>query len=139
MLVHVGDLPTESTLLQQVRHQELSAASPEELTKKIKALQASVWESHSLRWHFGKHGSQVGAFTETEYAKSSEDVLSNPTGIFSEIHIDILTAHRYGLGRLLPREREKKIKQIAVSLPRSGYSLTSGLAESWSFQIQKES
>jgi len=61
MRVHIGGLPTESTLLQQVRHQELSAASPEELTKKIKALQASVWESHSLSWHFSKHGAQVGA------------------------------------------------------------------------------
>jgi hypothetical protein len=119
MLVHVGDLPTESTLLQQVRHQELSAVSSEELTKKIRALQASAWESHSLRWHFGKHGSQIGAFTETEYAKSSEDVLSNPTRIFSEIYIDMLTAHQYGLGHLLPREREKKIKQIVASLPRS--------------------
>lgn len=119
MRVHVGDLPTETTLLQQVRHQELSAASPEELAKKIKALQASVWESHSLSWHFSKHGAQVGALTKIEYAKLAEDVLSNPTRIFSEIYIDALTAHQYCLGRLLPREREKKIKQIVVSLPRS--------------------
>jgi hypothetical protein len=117
--VLVGNLPTESTLLQRVRHRELLAAGPEELSRKLNALQASVWESHSLRWHFGRHGAQVGALTEAEYAKLAADVLSNPTRIFTEIYVDTLTAHQYGLGRLLPWECEKKIRQIVVSLPRS--------------------
>ena len=119
MWVRIGDLPTESTFLQRVRHQELSAVSSEELVKKLNTLKASVWDPHSLRWHFSGHGSQVGATTETEYARLAEAVLNNPTRIFSEIYVDPRTINQYGLSRLLPSEREDRIKEVVTNLTRS--------------------
>jgi hypothetical protein len=119
MQVHIGDLPADPTFLQRVQHRELSDVSSEKLAKKLAALQSSAWDLPALKWHFSRHRVQAGVSTETEYAKLAEDVLGNPTRIFSEIYVDPFTVQRYGLGRLLSWEREEKIEQICDSLPRS--------------------
>lgn len=129
MRVHVGNLPTESTLLQQVRHQELLAAGPEELSRKLNTLQASVWESHSLSWHFSKHGAQVGALTEAEYAKLATNVLSNPPVFLLRFMLTPLLRINMAWGVCCPGSVRRRSGKLLSACQGPGYLLTSVLAK----------
>jgi hypothetical protein len=117
--VRIGDLPDNPTFLQQARYRELAGTSSDELLAKVRALQAGNWDAEALKWHFGRHGPEVGVTAEVEYAALAEQVLRSPTRIFSEIYVDPLSVQQYGLTRLLPWEREQKIEQIVETLPRA--------------------
>ncbi len=119
MRVRIGDLPPGASFLQQLRHAELSAMTGEEIADKLRQLANNGWERSALKWHFERHRRQVGADTAEEYAELARQVVGSYTHVFSEIYIDPQAVQQYGLGWMLPWEREEKIKEVEEQLPRS--------------------